>query len=94
MRQLLTWLPSRVVGATGGGGVKPVYSPDGSRIVFVCVHDGEDGICTMDADDTNITSLVDEPGVAENRVVEFRGRVSRPQSVAAPRDRQGSIVPG
>jgi Tol biopolymer transport system component len=50
----------------GWGGVKPVYSPDGSHIVFVCNQGGEEGICTMDADGTNVTPLVDDPGVAEN----------------------------
>jgi Tol biopolymer transport system component len=50
----------------GWGGVKPVYSPDGAHIVFVCVHGGEEGICIMDADGTNVTPLVDNPGVSEN----------------------------
>ena len=50
----------------GWGGVKPVYSPDGSHIVFVCVHGGEEGVCTMAADGTNVTPLADDPGVAEN----------------------------
>jgi Tol biopolymer transport system component len=57
--------------ATGEwGGVKPVYSPDGSHIVFVCVEadEPEDGICIMDADGTNVTPLVDDPGVSENHV--------------------------
>ena len=52
----------------GWGGVKPVYSPDGSHIVFVC-HQGDeadDGICIMDADGTNVTPLVDDPAVFEN----------------------------
>ena len=52
----------------GWGGVKPVYSPDGSHIVFVC-HQGDeadDGICVMNADGTNVTPLVDDPAVAEN----------------------------
>lgn len=56
--------------ATGDrwGGVKPVYSPDGTRIVFVCVQGDEvdDGICVMDADGTNVTPLVDDPDVHEN----------------------------
>jgi Tol biopolymer transport system component len=40
----------------GGGhyGYKPAYSPDGSRIVFVCEND----ICLMDADGSNVTKLV------------------------------------
>jgi Tol biopolymer transport system component len=33
----------------GWGGVKPVYSPDGSRIVFVCTQGGEEGICRLPA---------------------------------------------
>jgi Tol biopolymer transport system component len=55
--------------ATGEwGGVKPVYSPDGSQIVFVCVERDEpdDGICIMDADGTNVTRLVDDPAISEN----------------------------
>jgi Tol biopolymer transport system component len=56
--------------ATGDhwGGVKPVYSPDGAQIVFVC-HQGDeadDGICIMDADGTNVTPLVDDPAAFEN----------------------------
>jgi Tol biopolymer transport system component len=52
----------------GWGGVKPVYSPDGSKIVFVC-HQGEwtnDDVCVMDADGTNVTPLVADPAVSEN----------------------------
>jgi Tol biopolymer transport system component len=54
--------------ATGWGGVKPVYSPDGSRIVFVCVPtDREsDDLCVMDADGSNVTPLVDAPDLSEN----------------------------
>ena len=50
----------------GWGGVKPVYSPDASRIVFVCNRGGDEGICIMNADGMNVTTLVDDPGVAEN----------------------------
>jgi Tol biopolymer transport system component len=52
----------------GWGGVKPVYSPDGSHIVFVCFQgdDDDDSICIMDADGTNVTPLVDDAGVHEN----------------------------
>lgn len=50
----------------GWGGVKPVYSPDGSHIVFVCNQGREEGICIMDADGTNVSPLIDDPGVAEN----------------------------
>ena len=62
--------PVELLGWAGGewGGVKPVYSPDGSRIVFVCVErdQPEDGICTMDADGTNVTALADDPAMSEN----------------------------
>jgi hypothetical protein len=34
--------------------------------VFVCVRAGQEDICTMDADGTHITPLIDDPGVAEN----------------------------
>ena len=54
--------------ANGWGGVKPVYSPNGARIVFVCFNTGEreDDLCIMDATGANVTPLVDVPGVPEN----------------------------
>jgi Tol biopolymer transport system component len=57
--------------STGDGwmGVKPVYSTDGTHIVFVCRETDEpsdDGICVMDADGTDVTPLVDDVGVHEN----------------------------
>ena len=46
---------------------KPWYSPDGSRILFGCIGPhGDDAACLMDADGSNVTFLVDEPGVYEN----------------------------
>jgi Tol biopolymer transport system component len=59
----------------GWGGVKPVYSPSGEHLVFVCVErtetgeaagEPDDGICIMDADGTNVRPVADEPGVHEN----------------------------
>jgi Tol biopolymer transport system component len=52
----------------GWAGVKPVYSPDGSRIVFACHRTGgqDEGICTMSADGSDVTTLVDDPMAPEN----------------------------
>jgi TolB protein len=56
--------------ASGWGGVKPVYSPDGSTILFVCsgpaTQDEEDGLCLMSADGTGVRELVDDPNASEN----------------------------
>ncbi|MBA2719316.1 MAG: PD40 domain-containing protein, partial [Chloroflexi bacterium] len=51
------------------GGFKPVYSPDGSRILFGCVGmNGRDdeAACVMDADGSNVAILVDDPEWNEN----------------------------
>jgi Tol biopolymer transport system component len=45
---------------------KPWYSPDGSRIVFGCGPEGDDALCLIDADGSNLEVLIDEPGVHEN----------------------------
>jgi dipeptidyl aminopeptidase/acylaminoacyl peptidase len=45
-----------------------VYAPDGERLAFVCRSRGDvdDGICIMDADGSNISTLVDDPDQGEN----------------------------
>lgn len=43
-------------------GIKPAYSPDGSRIVLGC--DGK--LCLMDADGSNVVVLLDVPGTNFN----------------------------
>ncbi len=51
------------------GGFKPVYSPDGRRILFGCVGmNGRDdeAACVMDADGSNVAILVDDPDWNEN----------------------------
>jgi Tol biopolymer transport system component len=56
--------------ASGWGGVKPVYSPDGLSILFVCsgaaTQDDEEGLCLMSADGTGVRELVDDPNAFEN----------------------------
>ena len=49
------------------GAAKPSYSPDGSRILFACRGPGgDDALCLIDADGSNLEVLIDEPGVNEN----------------------------
>jgi Tol biopolymer transport system component len=65
-----------ILEATAGfGGHKPWYSPDGTRILFMCETQGtlpeptpghNEDICVMDADGSNIVNLTDSPGVFEN----------------------------
>jgi TolB protein len=65
-----------VLEATEGfGGHKPWYSPDGTRILFVCEKQGtlpeppkgqNDDICVMDADGSNIVNLTNTRKIFEN----------------------------
>ena len=55
-------------GTADQGGFKPVYSPDGSRILFGCFlkAGATDAACLMDADGSNVEVLVDAPSIHEN----------------------------
>jgi Tol biopolymer transport system component len=65
-----------IVAATEGfGGHKPWYSPDGTRILFVCEKQGtlpeppegqNDDICVMNADGSNIVNLTNTSEIWEN----------------------------
>lgn len=57
-----------VTGTSSSGGVKPMYSPDGARIAFVCVTPTRtpDGLCVMDADGSDVEVVVDDPNENEN----------------------------
>jgi TolB protein len=53
------------------GGHKPWFSPDGSRILFVCAITDPDGrftddICTMNADGSDVINLTNTANVFEN----------------------------
>jgi Tol biopolymer transport system component len=59
----------------GSGGHKPWYSPDGSRILFMCENQGtlsrppadyNQDICVMNADGTNVVRIVSTPKAQEN----------------------------
>jgi TolB protein len=59
----------------GFGGHKPWYSPDGSRILFMCENWGtlpeppadlNEDICVMDADGSDIVNLTNTPKTFEN----------------------------
>jgi Tol biopolymer transport system component len=59
----------------GFGGHKPQYSPDGTRILFVCEKQGtlpeppegqNDDICVMNADGANIVNLTNTTEIWEN----------------------------
>ena len=58
-----------------GGGHKPWFSPDGSRILFMCENQGlladasesyDEDICVMDADGSDIVNLTNTPAKFEN----------------------------
>jgi Tol biopolymer transport system component len=65
-----------ILAATNGrGGHKPWFSPDGSRILFMCENRGllaeppqdyNEDICVMDADGSNIVNLTNTPEKIEN----------------------------
>jgi TolB protein len=53
------------------GAHKPQFSPDGSRILFMCAISGPSGhynedICVIDADGTNLVDLTNTPDAFEN----------------------------
>ena len=70
-RRLKTILPA----VEGRGGHKPWYSPDGSRILFVCENRGllpepptnyNEDLCIMDADGSDIVKLTNTRDTLEN----------------------------
>jgi Tol biopolymer transport system component len=55
------------------GGVKPQISPDGTRVLFMCVRYGtafgnvvSEDICTMNMDGTDVVNITNTPDVKEN----------------------------
>jgi TolB protein len=59
----------------GFGGHKPSFSPDGSRIIFMCENQGlldrhpddyNEDICVMEANGSNILKLISTPDTLEN----------------------------
>jgi len=61
-------------GTADSGGTKPKYSPDGSKILFMCVkyrsafgNTRFEDICTMDADGTGIVDITNTPDIPENQ---------------------------
>lgn len=60
-------------GTSNTGGVKPQFSPDGTRVLFVCVQYGSafgrghtEDLCTMNADGTHVTDITNSPASFEN----------------------------
>jgi TolB protein len=59
----------------GRGGHKPWFSPDGTRILFMCENQGSlpeppadynEDLCVMDADGSNVVNLTNSPETLEN----------------------------
>ena len=59
----------------GFGAHKPWFSPDGTKLVFMCENWGSlaeepenynEDICTANANGSNIVHIVDTPGTLEN----------------------------
>jgi Tol biopolymer transport system component len=70
-RKRHTILPAR----EGFGGHKPWFSPDGSRILFMCETQGtlpeptadhNEDICVMDANGSDVVNVTNTPGTLEN----------------------------
>ena len=66
---------SIVTASDGFGGHKPWYSPDGTKILFMCDNQGtlpdppsdfNQDICVMHADGSHIAHVIDTPSVLEN----------------------------
>ena len=64
-----------VAASAGFGGHKPWYSPDGTKILFMCDNQGtllkppknfNQDICVMNADGSKIVHVIDTPNVLEN----------------------------
>ena len=64
-----------VPASEGFGGHKPWFSPDGTRILFMCENQGtlrrpppdyNQDLCVMEADGDNIANITNTPGVQEN----------------------------
>jgi Tol biopolymer transport system component len=64
-----------VAASAGFGGHKPWYSPDGTKILFMCDNQGtlshpptdfNQDICVMNADGSNIVHIISTPNVLEN----------------------------
>jgi uncharacterized protein YjdB len=51
----------RRIGTDSGGGSEPALSPDGSRIAFVSMKDGNPELYVMDADGANLTRVTNDP---------------------------------